>query len=263
MGSLARALEDFLTTHGLGLPTDQAERLAAGRRRRRIQATPAPLQPPVAAFGDFMLAARQRALRAGTKPRSDHTIETALATIRDLAKFLAGERNKHDWALIDVHDVEAFLATLPKARRRRLNVLRQFFRIARSRRIVLIDPTDGLAAARIDGFIGQTLTLSQQRVLFQRWTTDPAAHPHEALLGTLALLHGASSREVRLLRTDDIELSARTIRLGKRPHPVPLDPASWNVLQRCLDHRQSLQTANPHVMVTRGTKAGKTPASAA
>ncbi|TMQ91685.1 hypothetical protein ETD83_29740 [Actinomadura soli] len=44
---------------------------------------------------------------------------------------------------------------------------------------------------------------------------------------------------------------------------MPLDPASWNVLQRCLDHRDILQTGNPHVMVTRGTKAGKAPASIA
>ena len=40
MGSLARALEDYFTAEGLALPTDQAERLAAGRRQRRIDAVP-------------------------------------------------------------------------------------------------------------------------------------------------------------------------------------------------------------------------------
>jgi hypothetical protein len=45
MGSLARALQDYFTVEGLALPTDQAERLAAGRRQRRIDAVP-PSRPP-------------------------------------------------------------------------------------------------------------------------------------------------------------------------------------------------------------------------
>jgi hypothetical protein len=40
---------------------------------------------------------------------------------------------------------------------------------------------------------------------------------------------------------------------------VPLDPTTWSVLERCLAHRQSQRTQNPHLVVTRGTKAG-TPA---
>jgi len=263
MGSLARALEDYFTAEGLALPTDQAERLAAGRRQRRISAVPAPLRPAAARFGEHMLAARQRARRAGTRPRTDHTIETALATVRDLALFLAGQRGKQDWALADVHDIESFLATLPTARRRRLTVLRQFFRVARTHKIILADPTRGLTATAPRGFTGQTIALDQQRALFRRWTTSPGAHPHEALLGILALLHGASSGEVRNLKATDIDAAARTIRLGKRPHPVPLDPASWQVLQRCLAHRENQRTTNPHVIVTKGTKAGRSPASTA
>jgi site-specific recombinase XerD len=263
MGSLARALEDYFTAHGLALPVGHAERLAAGRRQRRIDAIPGPLRPAAAGFGEFMLIARERARRARTKPRTDVTIEAALATVRDFARFLAAERGKRDWALADVHDVEAFLAALPKARKRRLVVLRQFFAFARTRRIVLADPTKGLAAAVPRGFTGPTVSLDQQRELFRRWTTTSTAHPHEALLGILALLHAASSTEVRLLRVDDIDFTDRAVRLGKRPRPVPLDPASWAILQRCLEHRDKLRTANPHVMVTRGTKAGNAPASTA
>jgi hypothetical protein len=73
------------------------------------------------------MRAQDRARRAGTRPRSDHTLETALATMRDLALFLMNHRAKADWALVDVHDVEAFLVTLPNGRKRRLTVLRQFF----------------------------------------------------------------------------------------------------------------------------------------
>jgi site-specific recombinase XerD/predicted RNA-binding Zn-ribbon protein involved in translation (DUF1610 family) len=263
MGSLARALEDYFTEQGLALPTDQTERLAEGRRQRRINAVPAPLRPAAARFCEYMLDARQRARRAGTRPRTDHTVETALSIVRDVARFLVGHRGKQDWALTDVHDIEAFLATLPKARKRRLTVLRQFFRFARDRKIILADPTRDLAATASRGFTGQTIALDQQRALFRRWTTGTDAHPHEALLGILALLHGASSSEVRHLQVSDIDASTRTIQLGKRPHPVPLDPVSWQVLRRCLAHRDGRRTANPHVIVTKGTKAGRAAASTA
>ncbi|MER5615462.1 integrase [Streptomyces sp. NPDC002215] len=263
MGSLARALETFFTTRGLAMATDQAERLAAGRRRRRILAVPDPLRPSVEAFADFMIRSRERSRRAGTLPRTDATIEAALAIVRDLALFLAGERGKRDWALTDVHDLEAFLASSPKARKRRLVVLGQFFRFARSQKFVLVDPARGLTARGPSGFTGATLTLDQQRVLFRRWTTDPAVHPHEALLGMLALLHGASSREVKMLQAVDLDFRARTARLGDRPHPVPLDPASWAAVERCLAHREAQRTDNPHVMVTRQTKSGRGPASTA
>lgn len=264
MGSLARALEDFFTTGRLALPTDQTERLAAGRRQRRIDQAPETLRAGVASFAEHLLRARRRALRAGTRPRSDSTIETALAITRDLARFLASQRGKNDWAVVDVHDIEAFLATAPKARHRRLTVLRQFFRFAYRTRLILIDPTTSLKAKQHNAFRGRTLNLNQQRQLFRRLTSDdPDVHPHEALVGMLALLHAASSQEARLLRLDDIDHTRCSARLGERPHPVPLDPATWAVLLRCLDHRVGLNTANPHVIVTKGTKAGRKPASTA
>jgi site-specific recombinase XerD len=263
MGSLARALEGFFTARGLALPTDQDERLAAGRRRRRIGAVPEPLRPAADAFGTFMLRARERALRAGTRPRADETIETALATVRDLGRFMDGDLGKRDWALVDVHDIEAFLATLPKARKRRLTVLGQFFRFARTQKVMLVDPTRGLSARQPAGFIGQTVLMERQRELFRRWTAGSDAHPHESLLGILALVHAVSSLEIRGLRVNDIDHGARTVQLGKRPRPVPLDPASWDVLQRCLAHRDAQATENPHVMVTRVTRARTSPASVA
>jgi site-specific recombinase XerD len=259
----ARSLEIFFTEHGLALPTDHAEQLAAARRQSRVDAVPGPLRPAAAGFASFMLASRERARRAGTRPRSDHTIEAALSTTRDLALFLAGERGKQDWALADVHDVEAFLALLPRGRKRRLTVLRQFFRFARGRKVILADPTAGLSARMPRGFTGQTILLDQQRGLFRRWAAGADAHPHEALLGILALLHGASGDEVRHLRVTDVDETARTARLGNRPLPVPLDPASWQVVQRCLAHRESQRTANPHVIVTKVTRAGRSPASTA
>jgi hypothetical protein len=263
MGSLARALEAFFTERGLAIGTDQSDRLAAGRRQNRIDAAPAGMRVAVSDFGDFMLHARERARRAGTRPRADRTIETALGIVRDLACFLDSQRGKQDWALVDVADIEAFLAGQPNNRPRRLTVLGQFFRFTRSHRMVLVDPTRGVVAKRYRGFRGTTLTIGEQRGLFHRWSADPGAHPHEAMFGLLAILHGASSSEVRLLRAECVDASDRSARLGKRPHPVPLDPVSWSALQRCLDHRATLRSTNPHVIVTRGTKADRRPASEA
>lgn len=261
IGPLARGLELFFTQRRLALPTDHPTRLAAARRDRRIQTTPHQMRPAVADFAAVMIEGRDRARRSGTRPRTDHTIETALATVRDLALFLSA-RGKLDWALVDVHDIEAFLALLPASRARRLAVLRQFFAAARAHKVVLVNPTRGLAAKQVKGFTGRSLRLDEQRALFRRWT-GPDPHPHEALLGLLALLHGASSHEVRHLRADDLDTPNRTVRLGRRPVPVPLDPASWAVLQRCLQHRTSQHTDNPYLVVTKGTKAGIRPASSA
>jgi hypothetical protein len=144
---LGRLLEDEHSNSPQTLPTDQAERLAVGRRGRRIDAVPEPLQQAVVAFDTFQMRAQQRARRAGTRPRSNHTLETALTILRDPALFLINQRNKNDWALVDVHDIEAFLATLPKARKHRLVVLGQFFRFARVQHIVLIDPTRNMTSA--------------------------------------------------------------------------------------------------------------------
>jgi len=126
---------------------------------------------------------------------------------------------------------------------------------------VLADPAAALTATRHRGFRGQTLTLAGQRRLFRRWTTDPGVHPHEALAGLLALLHATPSPELRHFKVTDINPSARTVVLGHRPHPVPLDPATWQALQRCLDHRERLATRNPHVIVTSHTRTRSTPAS--
>lgn len=261
IGPLARSLELFFTQRRMALPTDHDHRLATARRARRIDACPPRLRPAIAAFAAVMLENRDRAHRAGTRPRTDHTIEAALSTVRDLSMHLSA-RGKSDWALADVHDIETFLAAIPASRARRLAVLRQFFRFARTRKIVLVNPTHGLSAKQVKGFTGRTLTLDEQRVLFRRWT-GTTAHPHEALLGLLALLHAASSHEVRQLRSADIDPAAATIHLGRRTAPVPLDPPTWAVVQRCLEHRAAQRTDNPHLVVTKGTKAGHRPASTA
>lgn len=263
IGPLARALGGFFCDRGLALPTDHQAERAVLRRQRRIDAVPPALQAAARGFEATMINNRDRARRSRTRPRTDHTIETALATVRDFACFI-NATGKNDWALVDRHDIETFIAMLPRTRGRRLSVLRQFFRHARRSRLILVDPTTGVSSGQAaKGFTGRTLSIEQQRALFRRWTTDESVHPHEAAHGLLALLHGASCHEVRLLELDDVDVLARSVRLGQRPHPVPLDPATWTQLERCIIHRETQRTENPHLIVTRVTKAGTEPASTA
>jgi site-specific recombinase XerD len=263
MGTLAKVLQDFFTARGLALPADHSTRLAAGRRQRRVDAVPAPLRPAVAMCAEHLVQAQQRARRAGTRPRTDSTLDSHLANVRDHATYLATARGKTDWATVDVHDVEAFLAVNPAMRKSRLIALRQFFRLARHRRVVLVDPTRELTTREPWGFRGKTVQLPDQRHLFLRWSTSLEVHPNEAVVGLLALLHGASCQELRGLTLDDVDHTARSVHLGHRPSATALDPVTWTALQRCLDHRQALATTNPHVIVTKVTKTTSAPASPA
>lgn len=263
MGTLARSLEDFLVPQALAFPLDQAARLAAGRRARRIEATPAPLRAAVAGYAEAELAAQARARRAGTRPRADRTIEANLAILRDLATYLLHQRGIDGWALVGAGDVDAFLGQRPASAGRNLSVVRQFFRWARHHRLVLTDPTARIRRKRLRAFHGITLTRAEQRGLLQRWKAEDQAHPHERLVGLLALLHAASQAELRQLRLTDVDHGAHRLRLGHRPYPVPLDPITWAALQACLAHRATLATTNQHVIVTRGTKARQTTASVA
>jgi hypothetical protein len=72
-----------------------------------------------------------RARRAGTPPRSDHTIEQHLASVRNLVIFLVQQRHIASWASVDVDDVEEFLAGHSQFRKSLLTGLRQFFRSPR------------------------------------------------------------------------------------------------------------------------------------
>ncbi|KMV21480.1 hypothetical protein ACT16_16775, partial [Mycobacterium heckeshornense] len=258
---LARALEDFLTARQLALPTDREERRAATRRQSRIDAVPPPLRQAVAGFAEHLVASRDRARRTGTHPRGHPTLEARLGAVRDFAQFLSMARGKTDWATIEVGDIEAFLHAHPSRRAFYLTGLRQFCRYGLRRRLMLINPTKGLTAPQTMAFRGPTLPVDRQRELFQRWSTDPEVHPHEAFVGLAALLHGATTQELQHLTDADIDNNRRRIRLGRRPQPTPLDPWTWTALHRCLDHRKVLGGNNSHLLVTMQTKATRAPAS--
>lgn len=261
-GALARTLEEFLVRHDLAFGLDQDARLAAGRRQRRVDGTPEPLRAAVRMFADHLVRSRERSRRAGTHARADSTIETSIALVRDLARFLIAERAKTDWATVQPDDIEAFMAAQPSNARRRLGAARQFFRWARKHRIILVDPTRDIPPRQRNGFTGQTLSIGEQRHLFRRWTTAPDVHPHESLVGLLALLHAMTNAELRSLRAADVDPAARTLHVAGRRLPVPLDPVSFAAVEACVAHRAEIGTRNPHLIVTKITKPRATPASA-
>ncbi len=256
-GDTARLLEAFLVARGLVLAGDEHGRLAHGRRQRRIERCPLLLRPAVERYLSWLLAGRDRARRIGERPLKDHTIEQRLAVVAHLATHL-DQHGVTDWATCSRSHIDEFLAI--GGRGFRLAALRDFFHFARQQRICLTNPTTGLAHQPARGFRGRTLTKADQARLLRRWAAGDC-HPHEALVGLLGLLHGTSVSELRPLTINNVNNATRTVRLGRRPHPVPLDPLTFAALQRCLDHRAELGTENPHVIVTRGTRAHRIAAS--
>lgn len=256
-----RALATFFTGRGLALTDDTAQRRAAERRRRYLDAIPAPLRSTVIAFDRAQLDERERDRRAGRRQLSDITLEARLRILRDLTAHLVTIRHITGWAEVTADDVEGFLTRAPGNRHQQTYVLRRFFGWARRRKLILINPAQRLRLGAQPGFTGAILDIAAQRTLFRRWTGD-AAPPHERLIGLLALLHAASNAEIRRLTVEDIDPRRRAVQLSGRPFPTPLDPATWAALDACLDHRSELRTLNPHVIVTGVTRTRDTPADA-
>ncbi len=183
-GALARTLEEFLLGEGLAFGLDQQARLAQGRRQRRIEAVPLQLRPAVVGYADHLVRSQQRARRAGTRPRADKTIEHNLSVVRDLARFVAGQRSKHDWSTVEVGDVEAFLGQQPTNRRRRLQTARQFFAWARKNKVVLVDPTRDLPGQPRHRFTGHTLPKADSDACSSGGAPPPAFIPTKRSSGS-------------------------------------------------------------------------------
>lgn len=177
VGELARALETYFVESRHALALDTSAQAATDRRARRIAAIPDQFRPLATVFDAHQLQSRERARRAGTKPRSDRTLEINLAAVHDLACYLSTHRPAvTDWTLVGTGDAEAFLAgiTNPGYRARQLHALQGFFRFARQHRHILVDPTRHLNANSNMAFHGRVLEPTRQRELFRRWTRDTA-----------------------------------------------------------------------------------------
>ena len=191
-GPTNRALTAFFISRGLALSGDSEQRGAAQRRARYLDAVPAALAAGVAAFTRALLDERERARRRGRRPLSDITVETKLRILRDLATSLTTLRHVTGWAEIATSDLEDWIAKTPTRRHQLTYVLRGFFAWAKNAKLVLVDPTGPLRLSVQPAFNGAIIDTAAQRTLLRRWTTA-GTHPHERLVGLLALLHAASN----------------------------------------------------------------------
>ncbi|MFF0553816.1 hypothetical protein ACFYUL_33170 [Streptomyces sp. NPDC004311] len=260
---LVRPLADFFHTHHLhATPTTAEDARAADLRERRIEAVPAPLRPPVQAFARALMDQRERAAALGLRPNQLNTIKIRLDTVRDLALHITS-RGHRTWASVTTEDLEAFLALNPARRASWLAGLRQFFAHAHRTGAVVHNHASPLGAPQARGFRGTVLTLDQQRTLYHRWNSPGETHPHEAFIGLAALLHAATTTELRLLTLDHLTPARHAVRFPGRTLDLTLDEATWKALTSCLCHRTSLRTDNPHILVTRLTRTTQEPAGAA
>ncbi len=250
------ALTAFFTSHALALPQPDPRPHAA--RQRLLNAIQAPLGVAVAQYNDAQLAEQDRRARAGRRALSNITLATRLRILRDLAAHLATRREVTGWAEVTTTDLELFLGVHPAARHQRTYVLRRFFAWARTRRLVLTDPTRPLRLGAQPAFTGAVLEIGAQRALFRRWTceTTPA---QERAVGLLALLHAATNAQIRAILSTDLDVAHHSLTLTGRPFPTPIDPATWSALQTCQRQRTASGTLNPHLLTSSVTRSRDTP----
>ncbi|GGP00359.1 hypothetical protein [Wenjunlia tyrosinilytica] len=178
------------------------------------------------------MAQRANAERLGLRPNRLQTIEIRLDTIRDLALHIHAQGHS-SWTGVNVTDVEVFLARNPARRASWLAGLRQFFSHAHRTGLVLHNPAAAVQAPQPRGFSGSTLTLDEQRALYRRWSAGKDVLPHEAFIGLAALLHAATTTELRHLTLDHISTASRTVRFPGRSVDLALDNATWRALEGC------------------------------
>lgn len=141
--------------------------------------------------------------------------------------------------------------------------MRQFSAYAHRSKAILHNPTEPITAVQQSGFHPPTLAPAHQRTLYRRWATNHDIHPHEAFIGLAALLHAATTTELRRLTDADIDPHRQSIRFPGRSVHLPLDDATWQALRHCQEHRHRLGSDNPHLLVTRLTRTHHGPAGAA
>ena len=255
-GATTRLLDEFFVRVGIGGHLDETNRLAAGRRMRRLSRVPEVLRPAVEAFAQHLLDSRSRAVLLGHHGLADVTIEARIADLARLAQQL-NRRQITDWASVGAAEVEAFITTNTG---QRLATCRGFFAFARRHKIILINPVRTIVRKKARGFSGRVLTLAHQRQLVTRWT-DNDTDSAERVVGLLSLLHGASCAELRRICLSNIDLAAATIEFTTRPHRVPLDPLTATALADFLVARSIFMTTNPHLVTTVFTRGHAGPAS--
>lgn len=251
--TIGATLRCFFVENGDAFRVDPGPRRHHAACQRRLDATPMPWRETARLFAAAESERRARAERRGLRVDAFRTIETRLTVIRDLAVRLDA-LGRDGWTSVSRSDIESFVSSVAGTRRTQLLSLDRFFQWARRRRLILTNPVSGMKITQ-PIFRGSDLTLDDQRRAFRRWTTGDAS-PSESFIGLAALLHGASRAELRVLRVEDIDVRAQTIRFGRRAAMV-MDPYTWHATLRCLEHHATSFSHNPFLLAA-GRQRGRT-----
>ena len=251
--TIGSTLRCFFVENGEAFRIDVGPQRHHAACQRRLDATPMPWRNAAQLFAGAEGERRARAARRGLRVDAFRTIETRLAVLRDLAVYLDA-LGRDGWTSVSRSDIERFVSSVAGTRRTQLLALDRFFQWARRRRLILTNPASGMKLTQ-PIFRGSHLSLDEQRFAFHRWTTGKAP-PGESFIGLAALLHGASRAELRVLRVEDIDIRAQTIRFGRRTSMV-MDPYTWDAALRCLDHHATSFSHNPFLLAA-GRQRGRT-----
>jgi site-specific recombinase XerD len=251
----ATLLREFFLRHGMLDESGSAAGMTAWRQQQ-FDRIPPRMRKAVITYIDRLARQQKRAVLYGNHGLSDKTINYQLTNLRQFAEHLA-TRHVTDWTAVIAIDVETYLH---KDVVRQLNTLKTFFGFARQRRMVLADPTKDLSIKQRKGYTGPVLTSDQQRELLNRWQHEDT-DPRERVVGLLCLLHAASNSEVRHLHVADVAEDLSAVRLGTRPHPVPLDPLTADAITACLRQRTKTKTNNPYLLIGFQTRLHQKPCS--
>jgi site-specific recombinase XerC len=253
-------LEQFLVATGKLFVVDPQVERAPARRQARITATPLLWQPMMKDYLAAMLAHRERAAKRGTRQASNRCIEQRLTVLRNLALFCVERCG--GWFSVSASDIDGFVSVVPQTRTSQIDDLRAFYRWARKQRRVLFDPTGHLVVQRRFKHQPVVLDNTAAKVLFQRWTADVNVHPHEAFIGLITMLHGASLSELQPLTIGSVDTIRMSVQLGRRPGPTILDPYTWAATERVIRlHEDEVGAVNPYLLATKLMRAKPKPPS--
>ena len=258
----AAALEAFLVSQRKMFRADTTTARAAIRRTRRVEATPPGWRRDVADFAVAIVAHRERAGRRGTYQVSDRRIEHHIGVLRDFARWCITTRRASEWSNVSTADIEAFVSNVASTRTAQLDAMRAFYRWARKHRRVLADPASSIKVMRNHAHVDVVISRSLAQSLVRRWTTNLDVHPHEAFIGLMTMLHGASTTELRHSKISDVNVGDRSIQLGSRPGPTVLDPYCWAALERVVTiHEKHVAVVNQHLLASGHVKTHTGPPS--
>jgi hypothetical protein len=182
------------------------------------------------------------------RPRSRRTIVRDIYSIRT---FLAGAGSRYSTLRqVTRDDITGWLASRPgRSRPQDASTLRSLFGTLKTERLIFANPTRGIRVGRRNPSVPVPLPAHLLTATAEAAGHDPALRAVVALAGVHALPPG----QIRLLRTDQVDLPGRRLDPGGLDRP--LDEFTAAAIRGYLDFRGTRwpATASPYLLVTRKT----------